>query len=150
MLCCMCFFLNCSATTGIYPRTPSFPTRRSSVLEVVRRPCSSRCRDRRSPGVGGDDRRGRPGFRSNVRMAHSQQARLRLSVIEWRVRLPLASNLDVLHHCTTATVQSRHPTPPHRPRPPSSRHPARPPPPPATDAPPPPLPLPPTPPQRGR
>src|SRR3546814_10775071 len=106
MLCCMCFFLNCSATTGIYPRTPSFPTRRSSVLEVVRRPCSSRCRDRRSPGDGGDDRRGRPGFRSNVRMAHSQQARLRLSVIEWRVRLPLASNLDVLHPCTTETVES--------------------------------------------
>src|SRR3546814_20378391 len=116
MLCCMCFFLNCSATTGIYPRTPSFPTRRSSVLEVVRRPCSSRCRDRRSPGDGGDDRRGRPGFRSNVRMAHSQQARLRLSVIEWRVRLPLAANLDVLHHFTTETVESRPETRTIRPR----------------------------------
>ncbi|WP_158010744.1 hypothetical protein [Tardibacter chloracetimidivorans] len=59
-------------------------------------------------------------------MAHSQQARLRLSVIEWRVRLPLASNLDVLHHCTTETVESGHETRQLRAGHQSSRHPGRP------------------------
>src|SRR3546814_1415352 len=59
-------------------------------------------------------------------MAHSQQARLRLSVIEWRGRLPLASNLDVLHHCTTETVECGQETRQLRAGHQSSRNPGRP------------------------